>query len=46
MAEAIAWYVALQLAGLAVWPLVQRALVPQDDRGWGLSKVVGLLRGF
>jgi YYY domain-containing protein len=43
MAEAVAWYVTLQLAAIAVWPLVARALEPLADRGWAASKVVGIL---
>lgn len=43
MREALAWYVVVQVAGLAVWPLVARGLMPLDDRGWAASKVAGLL---
>jgi len=43
MRDALAWYIAVQVAGLAVWPLVSRALAPLEDRGWAASKVVGLL---
>jgi YYY domain-containing protein len=43
MRDALTWYVIVQVAGLAVWPLVARALAPLDDRGWGASKVAGLL---
>src|SRR3977135_1076211 len=43
MRDALTWYVIVQVAGLAVWPLVARALAPLDDRGWAVSKVVGLL---
>src|ERR1700730_13853489 len=44
MRDALAWYIVLQVAGLAVWPLVSRALAPLEDRGWAVSKVAGLLR--
>ncbi len=43
MRDALTWYVIIQVAGLAVWPLIARALAPLDDRGWGASKVAGLL---
>src|SRR5437870_491245 len=43
MREALAWYLVVQVAGLAVWPLVARALAPLDDRGWAFSKSAGLL---
>ena len=43
MRDALAWYIVVQVAGLAVWPLVSRALAPLEDRGWAVSKVVGLL---
>jgi YYY domain-containing protein len=43
MRDALAWYVIVQVAGLAVWPLVARALSALDDRGWATSKVAGLL---
>src|SRR5260370_37826801 len=43
MRDALAWYIAVQVAGLAVWPLVSRALAPLEDRGWAASKVAGLL---
>src|ERR1700730_1970367 len=43
MRDALAWYIVLQVAGLAVWPLVARALAPLEDRGWAASKVAGLL---
>src|SRR5712691_5317074 len=43
MRDALAWYIVVQVAGLAVWPLVSRALTPLEDRGWAVSKVVGLL---
>ncbi|MGI9148657.1 MAG: DUF2298 domain-containing protein [Chloroflexota bacterium] len=43
MRDALTWYVIVQVAGLAVWPLLARALAPLDDHGWGTSKVAGLL---
>src|SRR6266851_5565359 len=43
MRDALAWYFVVQVAGLAVWPLVARALAPLEDRGWAASKVAGLL---
>jgi YYY domain-containing protein len=43
MRDALAWYIVVQVAGLAVWPLVSRALAPLEDRGWAASKVAGLL---
>ena len=43
MRDALTWYVVVQVAGLAAWPLVARALAPLEDRGWAASKVAGLL---
>ena len=43
MRDALAWYIVVQVAGLAVWPLVSRALAPLEDRGWAASKAAGLL---
>jgi YYY domain-containing protein len=43
MREALTWYVVVQVAGLAVWPLVARALAPLEDRGWAVSKAAGSL---
>src|SRR5882762_7051535 len=43
MRDALAWYIVVQVAGLAVWPLVSRALEPLEDRGWAASKAAGLL---
>jgi YYY domain-containing protein len=43
MGEALAWYLTVQVAALAVWPLVARALAPLDDRGWAVTKVIGVL---
>ena len=41
MRDALTWYVVVQVAGLAIWPLVARALAPLDDRGWAVSKAAG-----
>jgi YYY domain-containing protein len=41
--DGLTWYLVVQVAGLAVWPLVARALAPLEDRGWAASKVAGLL---
>lgn len=43
MREALTWYVVVQVAGMAVWPFVARALAPLDDRGWGVAKTAGTL---
>ncbi|HEV7662881.1 MAG TPA: DUF2298 domain-containing protein, partial [Chloroflexota bacterium] len=43
MRDALTWYVVVQVAGLAVWPLLSRALSPLEDRGWAVSKVAGSL---
>src|SRR5262245_26767700 len=43
MRDALTWYVVVQVAGLACWPLVARALGPFADRGWAISKTAGLL---
>src|ERR1700737_4185072 len=43
MRDAVLWYLVVQIAGLAVWPLVARGLAPLEDRGWAISKVAGLL---
>jgi len=37
------WYVFIWLLGLMAFPLVSLALPLAPDRGWGVSKVVGLL---
>jgi YYY domain-containing protein len=39
----LAWYVVLQAAALAVWPLVAAACAPLSDRGWTASKFAGIL---
>lgn len=41
--DLLAWYATVQLAGLAVWPLVARALAPLADRGWTAAKALGML---
>jgi YYY domain-containing protein len=43
MRDAITWYVVVQVAGLAVWPLLARAMWPLSDRGWAASKAAGVL---
>src|ERR671936_3201337 len=43
MREAVVWYLTVQLAGLAAWPLVERAVPGLDEHGWACSKVVGVL---
>ena len=43
MRDALTWYIVVQVAGLAAWPLVARALSPLEDRGWAVSKTAGLL---
>ena len=43
MRDAVAWYIVVQVAGLATWPLVARALAPLADRGWAATKTAGLL---
>src|SRR6266542_984411 len=43
MGDFLAWYVVVQVAAIAVWPLVARALTSLDDRGWAISKTAGLL---
>jgi YYY domain-containing protein len=43
MGDALAWYLVVQVAAIAVWPLVARALESLDDRGWAVSKSAGLL---
>ena len=43
MRDALTWYVVVQVAGFAAWPLVARALEPLEDRGWAASKAAGLL---
>lgn len=43
MREALTWYVAVQVAAIAVWPVVARAAPLLSDRGWAISKTAGLL---
>ena len=43
MRDALAWYLVVQAAGLATWPLVARALGPLADKGWAATKTAGLL---
>ena len=43
MGDFLAWYVVVQVAAIAVWPLVARAPASLDDRGWAISKTAGLL---
>jgi YYY domain-containing protein len=43
MRDALTWYVIVQVAGLAVWPLVARALAPLEDRGWAIARTAGIL---
>lgn len=43
MRELLPWYVALQLAALAAWPLVWRAFHALPDAGWTLAKTLSLL---
>lgn len=39
----IGWYLAMQIVGLAAWPLTRRAFRNLPDMGWMLAKAVGLL---
>ena len=43
MRDALTWYVVVQVAALAVWPLIWRALFPLQDRGWAAAKAAGVL---
>jgi uncharacterized membrane protein len=43
MGQALAWWVASTLAGLSVFPLTWRVLHRLPDRGWGLTRALGLL---
>ena len=43
MREALTWYIAVQAAALAIWPVVSMALAPLEDRGWAAAKAAGLL---
>ncbi len=39
----IAWYLSLALVGILAYPLVRMALPGLDDRGYPLSRIVGML---
>ena len=43
MGEAIAWWITLQLLGLIAFPTASVVLRGLPDRGWAVSKVLGLL---
>ncbi len=43
MGDALAWYLVVQVAAIAVWPPVARALESFDDRGWAITKTAALL---
>ena len=43
MREALTWYVMVQVAAIAVWPVAARALPMLEDRGWAVAKTAGLL---
>jgi hypothetical protein len=43
MRDALSWYLAIQVAAVAVWPIVSRALAPLADRGWAAAKAAGPL---
>src|SRR5579872_1141200 len=43
MRDALTWYVVVEVAAAAVWPVVGRALVPLNDRGWAAAKAAGPL---
>src|SRR5215469_1888144 len=43
MRDSVTWYLLLQVAAVAVWPFVARALAPLTDRGWAAAKTVGPL---
>src|SRR5687768_17278668 len=43
MGEAITWWITLQLLGLIAFPLASVVLRGLPDRGWAVSKVLGLL---
>ncbi len=42
MLEALQWYVAIQVVGLACLPLTLRALRSLPDRGWAFARPLGL----
>jgi len=37
------WWLTVSLLGLAAWPIVYRVLSPLSDRGYALSRLIGLL---
>ncbi|MEC9293885.1 MAG: DUF2298 domain-containing protein [Chloroflexota bacterium] len=43
MLPVIATLITVQLVGLAVFPIVQRAFPLMSDRGWAISKALGIL---
>ncbi len=43
MTEFVLWYIAVELLGLAALPLAMAALPRLADRGYGLSKILGVL---
>ena len=43
MADLLRWWLALEIMGLAAWPLCWRLCAHLGDRGYGLSKAFGLL---
>jgi uncharacterized membrane protein len=43
MRDALTWYLVVQVAAVAVWPVVGLALAPLEDRGWAAAKAAGLL---
>lgn len=43
MRDAFTWYLLVQVAAVAIWPAVARALAPLDDRGWAAAKTAGIL---
>jgi YYY domain-containing protein len=43
MREALTWYIVVQVAALAIWPVVSRGLAPLEDRGWAAAKAAGVL---
>ncbi len=43
MVDLLRWYIAVEVIGLAAWPLCWRLCRNLADRGYGLSKALGLL---
>ncbi|MBV9895831.1 MAG: hypothetical protein JO020_16830 [Chloroflexi bacterium] len=43
MRDALTWYLVVQVAALAIWPLLSEALAPLKDRGWAAAKAAGVL---